>query len=170
MYIKKWQINTYFFIRRNIYIRNLLANAASCDLVTDDVIRLFIEWIEKYSETHFKVISCVYNNKGFTRLNIWNKLHGSQVREDSTEADLFKLVVHDLSVGHIIRQHREVDYHGNFIKAPKRSYSKTSSKFTTSAFDDEKQYELTNLGIQFVHYTMNEIVPKITDGSEKDIK
>ena len=31
----------------------------------------------------------------------------------------------------------------------------------TSAFDDEKQYELTELGKQFVHYTMNEIVPRI---------
>jgi hypothetical protein len=31
----------------------------------------------------------------------------------------------------------------------------------TSAFDDDKQYELTELGKQFVHYTMNEIVPRI---------
>ena len=30
-----------------------------------------------------------------------------------------------------------------------------------TAFDDEKEYELTGLGTQFVHYTMNEIVPKI---------
>jgi hypothetical protein len=30
-----------------------------------------------------------------------------------------------------------------------------------SAFDDEKEYELTELGKQFVHYTMTEFVPKI---------
>lgn len=30
-----------------------------------------------------------------------------------------------------------------------------------SAFDDDKEYELTNLGQQFVHYTLNEVVPKI---------
>jgi len=30
-----------------------------------------------------------------------------------------------------------------------------------SAFDDSEQYELTELGQQFVHYTMNEIVPRI---------
>jgi hypothetical protein len=30
-----------------------------------------------------------------------------------------------------------------------------------SAFDDDKEYELTELGKQFVFYTMNEIVPKI---------
>ena len=37
-------------------IRELLSNAASCSLCSDDVIRLFIEWIGKYSEAHFKVI------------------------------------------------------------------------------------------------------------------
>lgn len=30
-----------------------------------------------------------------------------------------------------------------------------------SAFDDKEGYELTELGTQFVHYTMNELVPKI---------
>lgn len=30
-----------------------------------------------------------------------------------------------------------------------------------SAFDDEKGYELTELGRWFVHYTMNELVPRI---------
>ena len=33
----------------------------------------------------------------------------------------------------------------------------------TSAFDDEKEYELTELGKWFVHYTMNEVVPKISN-------
>jgi hypothetical protein len=37
-----------------------------------------------------------------------------------------------------------------------------------SAFDDDKEYELTELGKQFVHYTMNEIVPKIGGGKEAD--
>ena len=35
----------------------------------------------------------------------------------------------------------------------------------TSAFDDEKSYELTELGKQFVHYTMNEIVPRLSESS-----
>lgn len=35
-----------------------------------------------------------------------------------------------------------------------------------SAFDDEKQYELTELGKQFVHYTMNEIVPRISAAAQ----
>ncbi len=144
-------------------VRNLLANAASCALVTDDVVRLFIEWIDRYSETHFKVISCIYRHPGFTRQDIWDDLYETAVRDDSAEADLFKLIIHDLSVGHIIRQHREVDYHGRFVKQARKPRG-SSGSFLASAFDDEKQYELTTLGRQFVHYTMNEIVPKLQSG------
>ncbi len=32
---------------------------------------------------------------------------------------------------------------------------------TESAFEDTKPYVLTELGKQFVHYTMNEVVPRI---------
>ena len=38
-----------------------------------------------------------------------------------------------------------------------------------SAFDDKKPYVLTGLGRQFVHYTMNEVVPKI-EGTEHSAK
>jgi hypothetical protein len=34
-----------------------------------------------------------------------------------------------------------------------------------SPFDDEEEYELTNLGVSFVHYTMNEEVTKIEEKS-----
>lgn len=150
---------------KRVLLRNLLANAASCSLTSDDVIRQFIEWINKYSEAHFKVVGCIYSNSGITRAEIWQKLHGDAVREDSAEADLFKLIIHDLSIGHVIRQYREVDNYGNFMKA-RRSPKGSSSGYMKSAFDDEKEYVLTGLGKQFVHYTMNEIVPKITGESK----
>lgn len=152
---------------KRVLIRNLLANAgASRQLSSDDVIRLFIDWIDEYSEAHFKVIRTIYGNKGITRLGIWQDIHGQQVREDSADADLFKLLVNDLSQGHVIRQHRETDYYGNFVRQPSSGGRKGSSSGTyTSAFDDEKQYELTELGMQFVHYTMNEIVPKLAAGT-----
>jgi hypothetical protein len=115
-----------------------------------------------YSEPHFAVIKEVYKSPGCTRQQIWQAIHGADVREDSAEADLFKLLVHDLSTGHVIRQHRERDYYGNFIKRePERRGRGEASRVMTSAFDDDKQYELTELGKQFVHYTMNEIVPRI---------
>ena len=37
-------------------IRNILANAAAAKTTSDDVIRLFIDWINLYSDFHFEVI------------------------------------------------------------------------------------------------------------------
>jgi len=145
--------------KKRIHLRNLLANAAECRLTSDNVVSLFIKWINEFSELHLDVISLVYKNKGITRYSMWQELYGERVREDSAEADLFKLVIHNLSMGHIIRQERLTDYQGNFMKS--RPSPKVKSTIMKSAFDNENGYELTGIGTQFVHYTMNEIVPKI---------
>jgi hypothetical protein len=145
-------------------IRNLLANAAGGEkLCGDDIIRMFIEWIDRYSERHFQIIRAVHQTKGITRAEMWQDIHGLSVREDSAEADLFKLLVQDLSIGHVIRQHRETDYQGNFLKARSQKGRRVQNPLVKSAFDDEKQYELTELGRWFVHYTMNELVPKLPE-------
>lgn len=144
------------------YVRNVLSNAAAGTTVSDDVVSLFIEWLQKYSEFHFAVIGAIYNSEGVTRLQIWEKLGKAQVREDSAEADLFKLLIYDLSVGHVIRQHRETDYHGNFIKKERVKASGSTSRTMASAFDNQDGYELTALGQQFVHYAMTELTPKIS--------
>ena len=155
---------------KRILIRNLLTNAAVNKICTDDVVRLFIQWIDYYSETHFKVIRYVYKNEGCTRGEIWQGIHGQRVREDSAEADLFKLLIHDLSTGHVIRQHREKDYYGNYVKATAQR-GRSSSGTMTSAFEGEKPYELTELGKQFVRYTMEGVMPRIggatTDSSPR---
>lgn len=147
-------------------IRNLLANAATPGQICgDDVIGLFLDWIDGFTEKHFEIIRVVHQHQGATRFEIWKLIHGDQVREDSAEADLFKLLIQDLSMGHVIRQHREVDYYGNFIKSrPQRA--RYISQTMKSAFDNEKPYELTELGRWFVHYTMNEIVPRLTSGEQ----
>jgi len=151
---------------KRILIRNLLTNAIVNKFCTDDVVRLFIQWIDSYSETHFKVIRHVYKNEGCTRAAMWKGIEGARVREDSAEADLFKLLIHDLSTGHIIRQHREKDYYGNYIKAvPQRG--KATSGTMTSAFEDEKQYELTELGKQFVRYTVEGVMARIGGTTEE---
>jgi hypothetical protein len=95
---------------KRVLIRNLLTNAASLKLTSDDVIKLFLDWIKNYSEFHFEVIGAIYNNAGITRGGVWRKLGRAPVREDSSEADLFRLLFRDLSTGGIIRQHRETDY------------------------------------------------------------
>lgn len=146
-------------------IRNLLVNAAATRLCADDVIRLFMRWIDDYTEAHFTVIKAVYNHDGISRGEVWEAIHGGSVREDSADADLFKLLFRDLSTGGIIRQHREKDADGNFLKQ-RQGGRHGRSPVMTSAFDDDKDYELTELGKQFVHYTMNEIVPRIAEHAD----
>ncbi|HWY80280.1 MAG TPA: hypothetical protein VNW29_08030 [Candidatus Sulfotelmatobacter sp.] len=145
-------------------IRNLLTNAASTTICSDDVVSLFIKWIDDYSEGHFRVIGALFNHAGYTRYDIWINTHPNQElpREDSAEADLYKRIIHDLSVGHVIRQHRERDYAGNFLPKPKNRNSGRSG-IITSAFDRDDGYELTALGEQFVSYTMNEVIPKLSE-------
>jgi hypothetical protein len=50
---------------KRAYIRNILANAAAAKLVSDDVVRLFIDWLAAYSELHFKVIAVNTNRLVF---------------------------------------------------------------------------------------------------------
>ncbi|HLG58122.1 MAG TPA: hypothetical protein VI485_22435 [Vicinamibacterales bacterium] len=143
-------------------IQNLLTNAGGTPLTADDVVRLFIQWIDYYHEAHFAVIRCVFQNPACTRAEIWSHVHGNEVRENSAEADLFKLLIRDLSTGGVIRQHRDTTEDGSFVKrTPVRRPKGYGSQVMKSAFDDVEQYELTELGNQFVHYTMNEVVPRL---------
>ncbi|GGN57464.1 hypothetical protein GCM10011349_36040 [Novosphingobium indicum] len=144
-------------------IRNILSNAAGSSVVSDDVISLFIDWLDQYSDFHFQVIGEVYRSPGITRGGIWENLGRKQVQENSADADLYRMLIRDLSMGGVIRQHRQTDYHGNFIKkTPAKTGKGQGSKVMTSAFDRVEQYELTELGKQFVHYAMNELAPKLT--------
>lgn len=149
---------------KRVLIRNVLSNAAASAISSDDVVRMFIDWIGQYSELHFQVIGAIYNSAGITRGAIWRKIGKGQVRENSADADLYKLLFRDLSTGGVIRQHRETDYHGNFVAkaaAKRTSVAAGRPKTLTSAFDEEDQYELTELGQQFVHYAMTELTPRI---------
>ena len=47
--------------------------------------KLFIEWIAHYSEAHFQVIRAIYRKPGSTRREIWQQIHGANVR--AFEAD-----------------------------------------------------------------------------------
>ena len=46
--------------KKQEYIRNILTNAASTDLVSSDVTRLFIKWLHDYSELHFAVCGAAH--------------------------------------------------------------------------------------------------------------
>lgn len=142
------------------YVRRLLTNAAASSVCSDDLIRLFLSWIEKYDETHFKVMRAIYNRSGITRRGMWLSMHTSIPRDDSSEADLFKLLIHDLTLGHVIRQQRATTYDGQFLKK-RPGGRRTGSSTIKSPFGGDEPYELTELGQQFVHYVMNEVSPQI---------
>ncbi len=143
------------------YIRRCITNAAATKLCSDDVIRLFIDWVNKYDEMHFKVIRALYHNRGATRAFIWDEIHGEEVTDDSAEADLYKLLIFDLNTGRVLRQIRDKNQHGQFL-SKRRQGRGTGQTVLESAFENTKPYELTELGSQFVHYVMDEVSPQIS--------
>lgn len=145
------------------YVRKLLTNAVATTLCPDDLVRLFISWIEKYHEAHFMVIREIYNNPGISRGEIWDRIDGSDVRDDSAEADIFKMLIRDLSTGGVIRQEKRTNSHGQYLKNT-RTRRSTNSKTMKSPFDRIEPYVLTKLGEQFVHYTMDELATRIGEG------
>jgi hypothetical protein len=144
------------------YIKRLISNAGATTLCPDDLVRLFIGWIDTYHESHFVVIKEIYQNPGVTRGTIWDKVHTERPREDSAEADLFRYLVRDLSLGGVIRQSKDITPDGQFMKrhsvhVPKGYGSQTME----SAFEDSKPYVLTELGKEFVHYVLSDVVKRV---------
>jgi hypothetical protein len=145
--------------------KKLITNAGAIKLCSDDLVRLFMNWIEQYHEAHFMVIKEIYKSPGATRGQIWDAIHGQRPRDDSGEADLFRYLIRDLSTGGVIRQARDTDIQGRFLKKDTRGQSHESpSRVMESAFENTKPYVLTELGKQFVHYVMQDVVPQL--GSE----
>lgn len=147
---------------KRTFAANIVTNSAGSRVCSDDVIRLFLDWLVLYHEVHFAVIREIFENPGSSRYEIWSSLYGELPREDSAEADLFKLLIRDLSTGGVIRQERDVNSLGQFVrKTPQRKRRGAAPSTMESAFEDTKPYILTGLGQQFVHYTMNEVVTRI---------
>jgi len=145
---------------------NIVINAGTTRACADDVIHLFIDWTELYNEVHFAVIREIFHNPGSSRFEIWSSIYGELPREDSEEADLFKFLIRDLSTGGVIRQERDVNSLGQFVR--KKPIRKRGTPTTLeSAFEDSKPYVLAQLGRSFVHYTMNETVTRLSSESEQ---
>ncbi|WP_087022179.1 hypothetical protein [Thaumasiovibrio subtropicus] len=144
------------------YIMNLLTNAATSRLCPDDQIRLFNEWIDKYNEIHFMVIKAIASSAsvGITKRSIWLSFSDSVPRDDCSDAGLFGLVMRELNTGGVIWQQRQTNHNGQYLKS-KSSGSTSSSNVRESPFEDVKRWELTPLGREFVHYTMNEVVGRL---------
>jgi len=80
------------------------------------VIRLFIGWLDMYHEAHFMVVREIFRHPGITRYDIWDQIFGELPREDSAEADLYRLLIRDLSTGGVIRQSRATNASGQFLR------------------------------------------------------
>ncbi len=129
---------------------------------------LLILWIDQYHEAHFAVIREIYCNPGSTRGEIWDKIRGPRPREDSAEADLFRLLLRDLSTGGVIRQEREIDAYGRFQRRTRTGQSlAAASGVMESSFEDTKPYVLTELGRQFVHYVMEDVAPQLGEQTRR---
>lgn len=145
-------------------LSNAITNAAGTRACSDDVVRLFLDWIKAYNEVHFAVIKEIFENPGSTRFDIWSGLYGEIPREDSSAADLYKFLIRELSTGGVVRQERDINAVGQFVRKRPRHVRRGAAPTTLeSAFEDSKPYVLTALGKEFVHYTMNELVPRIED-------
>jgi predicted transcriptional regulator len=117
-----------------------------------------------YHELHFAVIRLIYKTPGLTRYEIWLELRDENLpREDSPEADLFKFIIRELSTGGVIRQARNTTEDGRFLK--NRSLKHSPRNTMESAFEGTKQYMLTELGKQFVHYTMTDVIKRIEENN-----
>ncbi len=150
------------------YVACLITNASATYLCSDDLVRLFIDWLNLYHEAHFAVIREIYKNPGVTRYDIWREIHGEVPREDSAEADLYKLLIRDLTMGSVIRQERNTTVDGHFLRKNTRRSGGPTPTIMESAFEDSKPYVLTALGQQFVHYTMTDVVKRIGSEDNKD--
>lgn len=147
-------------------VQHLLTNAAGTSVTDDDTVRLFLDWIDRYHEAHFGIIRAVYQHRGITLRGIWREMgnSGDMPRENSSAADLFRMLIHDLSTGRVIRQERRTNSFGQFLKKPRGSRG-PSSNVLKSSFDDTDGHELSELGQEFIHYVLQDAVTRI-DGGE----
>ncbi len=143
------------------YAANVVVGAAGTNVCSDDVVRLFLDWLELFHEAHFAVIREIYENPGTTRFDIWSDLYGQVPRDNSAEADLFKFLIRDLSTGGVIRQEKDVNQLGQYVRKRATKTRGVAPTTLETPFEGTKPYVLTELGKQFVHYTMSEVVTRI---------
>jgi len=139
---------------KRTFVVNLVANCAGTRVCSDDVVRLFISWLSIYHEAHFAVIRELHQNPGSTRFDIWAAIYGELPREDSAEADLYRMLIRDLSTGGVLRQARDTTEAGEFLRRRPQRRRGPAPSTMESSFEDSKPYVLTELGKQFVHYTL----------------
>jgi hypothetical protein len=142
---------------KRAFVANLVSNAASSRLCSDDVLQRFIEWLDRYDEVHFAVIRELHHTPGTTRFLLWDAIRGPLPAEDSAEAELFRLQIDDLVQGGVMA----VAVSQGAPRLPARIPRRHGAAPGESAFEERRPYALTALGKQFVHYTMTGAVARL---------
>ena len=57
----------------------LITNAAGTRVADDDIVRLFLDWLDTYHEAHLAVVREIYKNEGPTGYDIWVAVYGEPV-------------------------------------------------------------------------------------------
>ena len=153
--------------KRQMYKR-LIINAGATALCEDDLVRLFISWIDSYHEAHFKVIREFFNNPdGITRGQVWDNINKTtRPTDDSSKAGLYSYLTHQLNLGGIISLEKVVTESGRILKKQTPKTSSSPSRYRESPFEDTKPYYLTELGKEFVHYVMKDAAKQIGSTEE----
>lgn len=149
---------------KRFMIKQLLTNAGAITLCPDDQIRLFIDWIERYHESHFAVLKEIYTHEPITKGRMFDNLHPEgRPREDSAQAGLFGYLIRELNMGGIIHLKKQTNSLGQTMKVTSRTSTSRSntSDTTESHFEDTKPWVLTALGKEFVRYVMEDIDPQL---------
>lgn len=144
----------------------LITNAGGLSIVEDDVVRLFVEFMGRFHELHFRVLKLVYQNPGISSYDIATELFGfgDVPRDDSEKADLFKFLFHELNMTDVMRQPRESDADGRWRRRVAKKIVGSRAKTLKSPFNDDQQV-LTELGKQFVRYIMGDLDPQLESGN-----
>ncbi len=146
-------------------LRKLITNAAGMRVVDDDVVRLFVEFMERFHELHFQILRLVYQNPGISSYDIATEIFGEIPRDDSAKADLFKFLFHELQMADVMRQPRESDADGQWRRRVAKKKAGPQAKTLKSPFNDDQQV-LTELGKQFMRYIMDDLDPQLEAGNQ----
>jgi hypothetical protein len=96
-------------------LKNLITNAGAIKLCDDDLVRLFIAWIDQYHETHFLVIKEIYKRPGITRARIWDNIKAESVflnipYDDAFENPLLAYIAGISAFGFVPRATLEIPF------------------------------------------------------------
>lgn len=122
-------------------ITRLLINAGVASVEAFERIRLYQDWIARYHAAHFGLIRVIHQRLGHTLEKPEKEPAAMQNGNLNAAVEWQALLLRDLEAGGVIRQQKTTEAHSASMTA--------------------EDFELTALGRQFVHLTMNELVPRV---------